>query len=218
VLWRLAETGVERVVVVTGFRAPEVVAAARTGRPPMLDLEFVHNDGWQRPNGESVLAARGAVGDEPFVLTMADHLCSPLVIEALRTVRERDVDVALAVDRRLGEISDLDDATRVRTGPTGRIAEIGKRLAAYDAVDTGVFLCAPALFEALEVERDVRGACSLSDGVARVARQDRALAVDIPKRSWWQDVDNAADVALAEAKLRRHEAPFVYDAPAALVA
>ena len=42
--------------------------------------------------------------------------------------------------------------------------------------------------------------------------------MDIPPRAWWQDVDNAADLALAEAKLRRHEAPFVYDAPAVLVA
>jgi hypothetical protein len=42
--------------------------------------------------------------------------------------------------------------------------------------------------------------------------------VDIPQRAWWQDVDNAADLALAEAKLGRHEAPLVHDAPAALVA
>ena len=55
----------------------------------------------------------------PFVLTMADHLYSPLVIEALRTIRARDVDVALAVDRRLDEIGDIDDATRVRTGAGG---------------------------------------------------------------------------------------------------
>jgi choline kinase len=214
VLWGLVETGVKRAVIVTGFRAPEVEAAARTCRPPMLQLVFAHNDGWQRQNGESVLTARRAVGTSPFVLTMADHLCSPLVIEALRTVRARDLDVALAVDRRLDEISDIDDATRVRTGPAGRIAEIGKRLAVFDAVDTGVFLCTPALFEALEVERDARGGCSLSEGVARLARQGRALAVDIPQRAWWQDVDNAADLALAEAKLGRHEAPFVYDAPA----
>jgi choline kinase len=218
VLFRLAETGVKRAVIVTGFRAPEVEAAARAGRPPMLQLAFVHNDGWERQNGESVLSARREVGEAPFVLTMADHLCSPLVIGALRTVRARDVDVALAVDRRLDEISDIDDATRVRTGPGGRIADIGKRLPAYDAVDTGVFLCAPALFDALETELDVHGHCSLSQGVARVARHGRAVAVDIPQRAWWQDVDNAADVALAEAKLRRHEAPFVYDAPAALVA
>ena len=57
VLWRLAETGVERAVIVTGFRAPEVEAAARAGRPPTLQLVFVHNEAWPRPNGESVLTA-----------------------------------------------------------------------------------------------------------------------------------------------------------------
>jgi len=218
VLWRLAETGVRRAVVVTGCRAGEVRATAWAGRPPGLEIVFVQNDAWERQNGLSVLAARDAVGGAPFVLTMADHLYSPLVIEALRSASERDVDVALAVDRRLGEIADIVDATRVRTDPRGRIREIGKLLPAYDAVDAGVFLCTPALFDAIEGEREARGDCSLSDGVARVARQGRALAVEIPQRSWWQDVDNAADLALAEAKLRRHEAPFVYDAPAELVA
>ncbi len=218
VLWRLAETGVRRVVVVTGCRAPEVQATARAGRPPGLELVFVHNDAWERQNGLSVLAARQAVGGAPFVLTMADHLYSPLVIEALRTVRGRDVDVALAVDRRLSEIGDIDDATRVRTGLGGRICEIGKLLPAYDAVDTGVFLCTPALFDAIEGEQDTRGDCSLSDGVARVARGGRALAVDIPNQAWWQDVDNAADLARAERLLLRHEATAIHAAPAELVA
>ncbi len=217
VLWRLAETGVRRAVVVTGCRAPEVEATARADRPPGLELVFVHNEGWGRQNGLSVLAARDAVDGAPFFLTMADHLYSPLVVEALRTLRARDVDVALAVDRRLDEISD-DDATRVRTVAGGRIAEIGKGLRAYDAIDTGVFLCTPALFESIEGERDARGDCSLSDGVARIARRGRALAVDIPREAWWQDVDNAADLARAEGKLLRHEAPGVHEAPTVLVA
>jgi len=218
VLWRLAETGVRRAVVVTGCRAPEVEATARAGRPPGLELVFVHNEGWERQNGLSVLAARHAVGGAPFVLTMADHLYSPLVIEALRTVRARDVDVALAVDRRLNEIGDIDDATRVRTGAGGRIAEIGKGLPAYDAIDTGVFLCAPALFDAIEGERDASGDCSLSQGVARVAQGGRALAVDVPKEAWWQDVDNAADLARAERKLLRYEAVAAHVAPTVQVA
>jgi choline kinase len=209
VMWRLAETEVRRVVVVTGCRAREVEAAARTGRPPGVELVFVHNAGWERQNGISVLAAREAVDGASFVLTMADHLYSPHVLEALRTVRAGSGDVALAVDRRLDEISDIEDATRVRTAPDGRIAEIGKGLSTYDAVDTGVFRCTPALFDALERERDAHGDCSLSKGVAHVAREGRALAVDVPPSAWWQDVDNAADLARAEGKIRQHEATVV---------
>jgi choline kinase len=218
VLWRLAETGVRRAVVVTGCRAPEVASTARAGRPPGLELVFVHNDDWERQNGLSVLAARHAVGGVPFVLTMSDHLYSPLVIEALRTVRARDVDVALAVDPRLHDVGDIDDATRVRTVGGGRIAEIGKGLSRYDAIDTGVFLCTPALFDAIEGERDLRGDCSLSHGVARVAQAGRALAVDIPPEAWWQDVDNAADVARAERKVLRHEGVAAHVVPAVQVA
>src|SRR5262249_29214994 len=106
----------------------------------------------------------------------------------------------------------------VRTDVGGRICEIGKLLPAYDAVDTGVFLCTPALFDAIEGERDARGDCSLSDGVARVARGGRALAVGIPDQGRGQDVDNAADLDRAERLVLRHEAAGVHAAGTVRVA
>lgn len=207
VLRRLAEARVRRAVVVTGCRAAEIEATAQAGCPEGLEVTFVHNDAWERQNGLSVLTARHEVDGTPFFLTMADHLYSATLIDVLRAAWAPDVDLALAVDRRLGEIGDIDDAVRVRTGAGGRIAEIGKGLAAYDAVDTGVFLCTSALFHALALERDARGGdCSLSDGVRRIARLGRAQAVDILPDAWWQDIDTASDLVLAERKLRQHEA------------
>jgi hypothetical protein len=58
----------------------------------------------------------------------------------------------------------------------------------------------------------------LSHGVARVARAGRALAVDIPEEAWWQDVDNAADLARAERKVLRYEAVAAHVAPTVQVA
>jgi len=206
-LRRLAEAGVRRAVVVTGCRAGEIRALLRE-EPEGVGLEvvFAHNEDWRRQNGLSVLAARQHVDGAPFFLTMADHVYSRLLLDALRAVRADHIDLALAVDRRLWEIGDLDDAVRVRASRGGRIAGIGKGLEVYDAVDTGVFLCTPALLGALDAERDERGGdCSLSDGVRRIARRGRALAVEIPGEAWWQDIDTPADLARAERKLRDHE-------------
>lgn len=199
----LAEQGIRRGVIVTGYGAPAVEALLRSAASlRSMELSFVHNREWRRQNGLSVLAAAKAVGEAPYLLTMADHLYSGLLVEALRAARLAGAATALAVDRRAQDVRDIDDAVRVRTRAGGRILDIGKGLEPFDAIDTGVFLCAPALFGALEAERRARGGdCSLSDGVRRLASEGSAVAVEIPEAAWWQDVDTLADLRLAEGKI-----------------
>jgi choline kinase len=133
---------------------------------------------------------------------MADHVYTGAVVAALRRYPASSAAVLLAVDRRIEHVRDLDDAVRVYSSSDGRIREIAKGLPTYDAIDTGVFLCRSGLFDALEEERKARGGdCSLSDGVRRLARNGRALAVDIPGDAWWQDVDTLCDLQLAETRL-----------------
>lgn len=83
----------------------------------------------------------------------------------------------LAVDKKIKRIFDLDDATKVKSRE-GRIVDIGKTIPEYDAVDTGLFICPPGIFEALEGAQ-VRGDCSLSDGVRAMAERGQARTVDI---------------------------------------
>src|SRR5260370_42691308 len=86
-------------------------------------------------------------------------------------------EVILAVDSKLGDVFDLDDATKVRREGS-HIVEIGKDLARYDALDTGMFLCSPSLFDRLEsAKRD--GDCSLSDGMRQLAREQKMRPFDI---------------------------------------
>ena len=60
--------------------------------------------------------------------------------------------VTLAVDFNIaGSINDLDDVTRVKCS-NGRIVNIGKVIRDFNAIDTGIFLCTPVIFDALEVE------------------------------------------------------------------
>ena len=82
-------------------------------------------------------------------------------------------EVILGVDPDIDRIFDIDDATKVRRCGD-RIVEIGKEIEEYDAIDTGMFLCTPTLFEDLD-RSSKDGDCSLSDGMRRLAR-DRAAA------------------------------------------
>jgi choline kinase len=94
--------------------------------------------------------------------------------------------VILAIDRKVSSVFDLDDATKVRL-EQNRVVEIGKCLQTYNALDTGMFLCGPVLFDWLD--RAVsNGNCSLSDGLRLMAQRGKFNGFDIGD-SQWQDVD-----------------------------
>lgn len=204
-LCHLQNRGVREAVVVTGHAREEVERALRAdSRLAGMALRFPHNSEWRLQNGISVLAAREAVADRPFFLAMGDHLYEPRLLEVLLRSWSASAGLTLAVDRKLGQVSDLADAVKVRTEGS-RILDLGKRQEPFDAVDTGVFLAANALFEALaECRARQEGDCSLVDGVRALARLGRAHAADIGA-AWWQDVDDAASLGLAERHLRELE-------------
>ena len=155
--------GVHRFVVVLGSQAEAVRAhfehaAGRRG----CAVDFVTAANWRRGNGLSTLAARDRVPDARFLLVMADHLVSPTLIQAVLRAPLGAHDVSLAVDHDTAQLFDPDDATKVRV-EQGLIRHIGKQLRDWNAVDTGVFLATPALFDALAHATD-RGRHALSDG------------------------------------------------------
>jgi 1L-myo-inositol 1-phosphate cytidylyltransferase len=196
-------------VVVTGYRAADLqeLLARQPGLEP-LALRFVHNPDWERSNGLSVLAARDAVGERPFFLSMADHVYSSDVLRVLKLARPAPGQLALAADLRLDQVSDPDDAMWVKLDRKGGITDIGKGMAERDAVDTGVFAATSGLFAALAAEREARGGdCALADGVRRMAAAGLAYAVDIGD-AWWQDVDTLANLHEAERKIALAEGRF----------
>jgi choline kinase len=191
--------GVERILVVTGFRAELV--EAEVARVDRGDLEVVHNPDWQRANGLSLYACRERL-DHPFLLMMSDHLFDPSILADLAALAPPEGSVTLAVDRAIDQVFDLDDATKVVI-EDGRIAAIGKELSDYNAIDCGLFLCTPAIFAALGQAREERGGdCSLSQGMQILGQRGRFLPFDIGGR-WWQDVDTPEMLAHAASMLDR---------------
>lgn len=200
VIERLEKAGAEEFVVVTGHEAETVEAALRdyveeTG----LEIRTVRNPEFEEPNGLSVAAARGCM-DGPFLLCMCDHLMGPSIIRELAAELVPSGQLVLAVDRRLDNPDvDLDDVTRVRT-EGGRIVDIGKGLADFDAFDIGLFLADAALMDAVEAVREAGEAPSLSAAVRRMAAAGYAHVYDIGDR-FWIDVDDERAYRLAEERI-----------------
>ena len=153
-----------------------------------------------RQNGVSVLKARDEIQDN-FLLLMADHVFDPETARVLMKQPLGASEAILAVDPNIDRVFDLEDATKVRR-EGNLIVDIGKEIANYDALDTGMFLCSPVLFDRLEsATRD--GNCSLSDGMRQLARERSLRALEIGE-AHWQDVDTPEALAHAESIFNGH--------------
>jgi 1L-myo-inositol 1-phosphate cytidylyltransferase len=199
VITRARSAGVERFFVVSGYRGEELRAALDVfSAREAIPIVHVSNDEWQRGNGVSVLKARPFL-DGPFLLSMCDHLVDPDILRDLIASTLEPDTVTLAVDFNVaGSINDLDDVTRVMCS-NGRIVHIGKVIREFNAIDTGVFLCTPVIFDALEVSQ-AAGDDSISGAMNVLARRDQARVFDIQGRLWL-DVDDPATLDKAETLL-----------------
>ena len=170
--------GARRIIVVTGFRAELI--EAEVARLTHGDLETVHNPEWTKSNGLSVYAYREHI-DAPFTLMMNDHMFDPSILTDLLTLTPPPGSVTLAVDYKIAEVFDLDDATKVQIDD-GKIGPISKTLTTYNAIDCGLFLCTPAIFAALGEVVARKGDTILSEGVAIIGARGQFLPFDIGDR------------------------------------
>lgn len=192
--------GIERAVVVVGYRAELVEAQARDAATSVgLDLTVVTNPRWMTGNGSSLLAAAPHVPSRCIVV-MADHLTPPSFLRLLVDSTEHAAGL-LVVDSNLDTVHDLDDATKICLTRC-RIVAIGKHLDPFDAVDTGAFLFDQRIFEALRTA-SAAGHDELSAAVQRLA--DDGLMHAVPSDgSFWCDIDTPGDLAFASRALE-HE-------------
>jgi len=194
------QAGIERFVIVIGHQGNMVRRWFAGSSLRSTPVTWVENCEYHKSNGISLLKARQAV-QRPFLLLMSDHIFEPNSAECLLRQPLATNETILGVDHKLDCIFDLDDATKVvRMGDY--IISIGKDLKVYDAVDTGMFLCTPAVFDALDaVIKD--GNCSLSDGMQYLARNRKLRAYDI-EDAIWQDIDTPEMLDFAQVQLSPH--------------
>src|SRR5262249_12738111 len=168
--------GIDKFVIVVGYRADAI--RRWFAKRPLGDISvtLVENPEYHKANGVSALAARGLLKN-PFLLLMADHIFEPKTAKALLQQTLGNDEVILGVDYNIDRIFDLEDATKVKV-QGNEIVAIGKDLLRYDALDTGMFLCSPTLFQRLESAKK-NANCSLSDGMRQLAQEGKLKAFDV---------------------------------------
>jgi len=129
---------------------------------------------------------------------MGDHLFAPELLDKLVLADQTRGMTYLLVDRQTEAVFELQDATKVRLDGS-RIIDIGKDVTPFDAVDTGLFLCQPTVFEALRRAQS-EGEDSLSGGIRKLARQGLVEEIDSADH-FWLDVDTPAGLRHAHRRL-----------------
>lgn len=191
------EAGIKEFLVVLGYLGDRLKEELGDGKKQGVKIEYVENKEWEKANGISVHKA-GQVLKETFILLMGDHVFDPRTLSVFKDYKINARECVLCVDYNIDDVFDIDDATKVLEGD-GKIRRIGKDLKRYNAIDTGMFLCSPYLFEVLK-ENIKEGRCSLSESIQALANQDLMKTYDI-KESIWSDLDTMEDLERAESIL-----------------
>jgi 1L-myo-inositol 1-phosphate cytidylyltransferase len=193
--------GIENIVLVLGYRSEQIEKYVKDRN--YQGISIVINPEYNKQNGISLLRSKEALNPgEPFLLSMADHIFSNDYFSRFISKTEEildDADAVLSIDRDIEGVFDIDDATKVFT-ENNAILKIGKDLKAYNAIDTGLFICQPAIFDELKKIYEEKGDVSISEGMKKLADKNRFLSTDMTG-FLWQDVDTPAMKYEAEQRL-----------------
>lgn len=197
VILRARRVGLKDFYVVTGYHGKMLQDYLETfSKKRNIKITCLYNDEWRKENGISVLKARDVLNGN-FILLMSDHIFDEKIITKLKNKRINNNEVILAVDSNVkrNHFVDVEDVTKVFVKDR-RILYIGKNLKEYNAYDTGIFLCTPAIFNAIE-QGSKKGDTSLSGGIKILAKRGKVRAYDI-SGNYWIDVDNEVELKQAE--------------------
>ena len=189
--------GASEFFVVTGYKGKKVREFLYSlSERRKIKITTITNGEWEKENGISVLKAKKFI-NEKFIMLMTDHIFDPMILQKLKKQKIKEDEVILAVDYNIknNKLVDPEDATKVLV-ENGYILNIGKNIYTYNAYDTGIFLCTPAIFEAIE-ESVRNGDSSISGGMRILASKGKARAFDIGN-TYWIDVDTEDGLKKAE--------------------
>ncbi len=184
IIEQLKQAGITELIIVVGFKKNYIVDYLQKN-PQSLPVTFVENLEWEKGNALSVYKVKDYIKNEPFLLSMADHLVK---VEALKQIVNSPERInLLLVDPFITENFDLDDATKVKT-ENDYIIAIGKELTDYNALDCGIFRLEPDFFSAVE-KAVAKGKDSISNAIAELIPLKRIKSITLNKANQWLDID-----------------------------
>jgi myo-inositol-1-phosphate synthase len=187
--------GITRFVVALGYEGDTVKSHFQSVAKHMgVSVEFCTSPDWEEGNGASALGAAEVIGNQPFLLSMCDHVYDAALPGALINQTLPQDGMLLAIDRNITDMHDVDDVMKVKLDGAS-IKAISKSLGDWDAADTGVMYCTPSLFDGLRAAA-ADGQHGLADGLRVLAGKGRADTVDVTG-TWWLDVDTDEALEIA---------------------
>ncbi len=191
----LAAAGIRDIAIVVGYSASQLRAALGDGSRFGVRLSYIFNRDYCGGNAISVNKVRPWAAAEPFVLCMGDHIIEPGFIS--RLLDKSPTAEMLCVDFAPRGHHQLAEATKVLVDSTGCIRSIGKELAHWNALDTGVFLLTERFLDAIdelipELDIDI----DISNVIRSMVDRGYRFATCDVSGSFWADVDTEEDLAL----------------------
>ncbi len=188
------KSGIKEFCIVTGYHGEKIREHLSDGKKYGVKIQYVQNDQWTRGNAISILKARDYF-KESFVLLMTDHNYDRRILDQLLKTKIGKDECILCVDNNPQDHLNIDDATKVRTFDH-RIETIGKDLTDYNCIDTGIFICNPVIFDALE-QSILKGDEGLSGGIKVLAQRHKMRYLPLGD-NFWIDIDDKTDRKNAE--------------------
>ncbi len=193
----LREWGIKEFIIVTGCYDMEIREYLGSGKKLEVEIKYLFNPDWKLGNGVSAYTFhKEYCRDEKFVLMMCDHIFQPDLLKNF-LAKAQDLgqgEVLLAADRRLENIYDLDECTKIKADGACALG-LGKGLDDFNAVDCGLFIGTGGLLEALS-EAVSKKQYAFTDAINILAASGRVKLHFI--QGSWVDVDDPESLRHAE--------------------
>ena len=196
----LAAVGVEEFFIVVGHQKEAIVREVTARVAGALPVRFLENPDYDGGLARSILCVKDAL-DEPFILSMGDHLFDPPHLAKIAGVTPEPGGVSVLVHHAPPPEKACADDVKVR-GKDVRVVAIGTDLAEFGGTDMGLFAVDPAglfpaLAEAVAADRDA----GLPDALQRLADRGKLACVKADDAGW-DDIDTPVDLIRAEMRVR----------------
>jgi 3-dehydroquinate synthase len=204
IIFRLIEqfekVGITKIHIVVGYDKDKIIKMVDAHFITRIELNFIENSDWEKGIAGSVL--KGEFIDEPFLLSMGDHIFDHAHISSIVNSKLADGAINLLVDKRISEISNLQSAVKVKLD-NKVVTRINRTLESYDAVDMGLFVATPdSIFSLIKKNIEENNSYSLFEAMGVAASLGKLNAV-VAESGQWNDVDTPIDVVKAEMRLRK---------------
>jgi len=191
-----AAVGIKEIAIVVGYLEDQIREALGDGSQFGVSLSYISNDDYLGGNAVSVHRAWEWAQGAPVILCMGDHLIEKALVSHL--VESGATGETLCVDYNPGEYLDINEATKVALDGNDSITDIGKGLAHWDALDTGVFLLTSRFFQVLnKLVRCQRVDLEMCDVIWFLIEQGYRIGTCDVSGYFWIDVDAKDDLNTA---------------------